>query len=59
MIRDLSILYTVDHVSVTLSTDIDGENTPYNLAEIFARVVRDSNANEEMVIEQLKIELGL
>lgn len=59
MIRDLSILYTVDHVSVTLSTDIDGENAPYNLAEIFARVVRDSNANEEMVIEQLKIELGL
>lgn len=59
MIRDLNVLYTIDNVSVALSTDIDGENTPYNLAEIFARVVRDSNANEEMVIEQLKIELGL
>lgn len=59
MIRDLSILYTVDHVNVALSTDTDSENIPYNLAEMFARIVRDSNANEEMVIEQLKIELGL
>ena len=59
MISNLTIIYEVDHVNVVLSTDIDGENTPYNLAEIFARVIKDSNANEEMVIEQLKIELGL
>lgn len=58
MISDLIISYTKSNVFVTLSTDVDADgNLPYNLASLFARVVKDSAANPDMVIEQLKAEL--
>lgn len=55
MIDNLRISYTFgSHVSVTLSADTDYENNlPFILAELFARVIKDSNANEDMVIENL------
>ena len=56
MIDNLRISYDYDRdIYVTLSTDTgyDGNNLPYNLAELFARVIKDSNANEDMVIENL------
>lgn len=59
MIRNLTISYYVDNVNVKLYTETDDDNTPYNLADIFARVVKDSNANEEILLEQLKDNLGL
>ena len=59
MIRNLTISYYVDNVNVKLNTETDDDNTPYNLADIFARVVKDSNANEEILLEQLKDNLGL
>ena len=54
MIRNLTISYYVDNVNVKLYTETDDDNTPYNLADIFARVIKDSNANEEILLEQLK-----
>ena len=56
MIDNLKISYDYDRdISVTLSTDTgyDENNLPYNLAALFARVIKDSNANEDMVIENL------
>ena len=59
MIRNLTISYYVDNVKVKLYTETEDENLPYNIADIFARVVKDSNANEEILLEQLKDNLGL
>ena len=59
MIRNLTISYYVDNVNVKLYTETDDDNVPYKLADIFARVVKDSNANEEILLEQLKDNLGL
>lgn len=54
MITNLTISYSVGYINVVLSTDTDGENLPYNLADIFAKVIKESMANPEMVIEDLK-----
>ena len=59
MIRNLTISYYVDNVNVKLYTETDDDNVPYNLADIFARVMKDSNANEEILLEQLKDNLDV
>ena len=55
MIDNLRISYDYDRdIAVNLSADTDYDNNlPYNLAALFARVIKDSNANEDMVIENL------
>ena len=59
MIDNLKISYELDrYISVTLSTETGyDDNLPHNLAAVFAKVVKDSNVNADMVIEDLKIEL--
>ena len=59
MIDNLRIRYELDSdISVTLSTETGyDDNLPHNLAAVFAKVVKDSNVNADMVIENLKIEL--
>ena len=59
MIDNLKISYELDRdMSVTLSTDTGyDDNLPHNLAAVFAKMIRDSRANAEMVIENLKMEL--
>ena len=59
MIDNLKISYELDRdISVTLSTETGyDDNLPHNLAAVFAKVVKDSNANADMVIENLKIDL--
>ena len=59
MIDKLNISYELDRdISVSLSTKTDyNDNLPYNLAAVFAKVIKDSSANEDMVIENLKMEL--
>ena len=59
MIDKLTISYEFDRdISVTLSTETGyDDNLPHNLAAVFAKVVRDSRANKDMVIENLKSEL--
>ena len=59
MIDNLKISYELDRdISVILSTETGyDDNIPHNIAAVFAKVIKDSNANADMVIENLKIEL--
>ena len=59
MIDNLKISYELDRdMSVTLSTETGyDDNLPHNLAAVFAKVVKDSNVNADMVIENLKMDL--
>lgn len=58
MIDDLKVSYSCDNVIVELSVDTRDENLPYNLAEIITRLVKDSNANSDIVIDELIDKLG-
>ena len=59
MIDNLKISYELDRdISVVLSTETGyDDNLPQNLASVFAKVIKDSRANEDMVIENLKMYL--
>ena len=59
MIDNLKISYELDRdISVILSTDTGyDDNLPNNLAAVFAKVIKDSNANADMVIENFKMDL--
>ena len=59
MIDNLKISYELDSdMSVTLSTETGyDDNLPHNLASVFAKVIKDSYANADMVIENLKMDL--
>ena len=60
MIDNLTISYKLDRdITVTLSTDTGyDDNLPHNLAAVIAKVINDSRANKDMVIENLKMELN-
>lgn len=59
MIDKLKISYELDSdISVILSTETGcDDNIPHNMAAVFAKVIKDSRANADMVIENLKMEL--
>ena len=59
MIDNLKISYEQDRdISIVLSTETGyDDNLPHNLAAVFAKVIKDSRANKDMVIENLKSEL--
>lgn len=59
MIDNLKISYELDRdISVTLSTETGyNDNLPHNIAAVFAKVIKDSYANADMVIENLKMYL--
>ena len=59
MIDNMKISYELDRdISVTLSTETGyDDNLPHNLAAVFAKVIKDSYANADMVIEDIKMEL--
>ena len=55
MIQDLTISYVSNGIETTLTIKDDHyDNLPYNLADIFEKVIRDTNVNPQMVIENLK-----
>ena len=55
MIKDLTISYVYDGIKTTLTINDDhGENMPYNIADIFEKVIRDTNVNPQIVIDNLK-----
>ena len=58
MIDNLKVSYELDRdISVTLSASTGyDDNLPHNLAAVFAKVIKDSRANADMVIENLKNE---
>ncbi len=59
MIEDLIISYVSNGIETTLTIkDEYYDNMPYNLADIFAKVIRDSDANAQIVIERLKNTFG-
>ena len=56
MIQDLTISYVCNGIETTLTIkDEHYDNMPYNLADIFEKVIRESDANPQMVIENLKV----
>ena len=55
MIQDLTISYVCNGIETTLAIkDEYYNNMPYNLADIFAKVIRESDANPQIVIDGLK-----
>ena len=60
MIDNLTISYEQDRdISVILSTETGyDDNLPHNLAAVFAKVIKDSCVNADMVIDNLKDELN-
>ena len=55
MIQDLKISYVCNSIETTLTIkDNCSDNMPYNLADMFEKVIRESNANPQTVIENLK-----
>lgn len=53
MIQDLSINFESEGLQHFIKVPTDSENLPYNLAEAFKEVIEKSNANSDIVIEQL------
>ena len=55
MIQDLIISYISNGIETTLTIkDEHYDNMPYKLADMFANVIRESAANPQIVIENLK-----
>ena len=55
MIQDLTFSYVCNGIETTLTIKDDHyDNMPYNLADIFEKVIRDTNVNPQTVIENLK-----
>ena len=55
MIQDLTISYVCNCIETALTIKDDySDNIPYNLAYMFEKVIRESNANPQIVIENLK-----
>ena len=55
MIQDLKISYVINGIETTLTIkDNYADNIPYNLANMFEKVIRESDANPKTVIENLE-----
>ena len=59
MIENLTISYVCNGIETTLTIKDDHyDNMPYNLADMFEKVIRESDANAQIVIERLKNTFG-
>lgn len=55
MIENLTISYVCNGIETTLTIKDDySDNIPYNLADMFEKVIRESDANPQIVIEKLR-----
>ena len=55
MFSDLIISYISNGIKTTLTIEDEHyDNIPYKLADMFAKVIRESDANPQIVIENLK-----
>lgn len=52
MIDNIKINYSLNGINITLSIE-DTDNLPYDLAEMFGKVIDDTNANPKIVIDEL------
>ncbi len=57
MIDNLTINFECNGITHTLSVPTRDENLPYNLATAFTEIIKQSDANSEMVIDNLMSEL--
>ena len=58
MIKDLKISYVRSGIETTLTIKDDHYNydyMPYNIADMFEKVIRESDANPQTIIDYLKI----
>ena len=58
MIDNLTITFESNGITHTLSVPTRDENLPYNLATAFTEIIKQSDANSEMVIDNLKDEFA-
>lgn len=58
VIDNLKVTYRTEAINISLSPSDVYENIPYDLATIFSRIIKDSDANSDIVIEQLIEEFG-
>ena len=55
MIQDLTFSYACNGIETTLTIKDDCyDNMPYNLADMCVNVIRESDANPQIIIENLK-----
>lgn len=55
MTNNLTISYVINGIQTTLIIKDDcSDNMPYNIANMFEKVIRESDANPQIVIENLK-----
>ena len=55
MIENLTISYVCNGIQTALTIiDEHYNNIPYNLANMFEKVIRESDANPQIIIENLK-----
>ena len=55
MISDLTINYVCNGIKTTLTIEDEHyDNMPFKLADMFEKVIRESDANPQKVIENLK-----
>ena len=60
MITDLAISYVCNGIETTLTlVDDHYDNMPYNLGDMFAKVIHESNANPFIVIDEMKLHLDV
>ena len=60
MLKDLTISYTLNGVKITLSIDDNCyNNLPYNLADMFVKVVNDTDVNPSTIIGEMKLSLNI
>ena len=58
MIDNLTITFESNGITHTLSVPTKDENLLYNLATAFTEIIKQSDANSEMVIDNLKDEFA-
>ena len=55
MFSDLTISYISNGIKTTLTIEDEHyDNLPFKLADMFEKVIRESDANPQIVIENLK-----
>ena len=55
MINNLTISYVINGIQTTLTIKDDPySNAPYNIADMFEKVIREADANPQIVLENLK-----
>ena len=58
MIDNLTITFESNGITHTLDVPARDENLPYNLATAFTEIIKQSDANDEIVIDNLKNEFA-